>query len=330
MYELNLLLPDISSERFSVEERFAVLKAYLCELNDTLSIALSSIENEGDLNYGTIKKETEKAESALLGEIKKGSVVSKKLKEEIVSKFNALKTEIIATADEIEHEYTSAIETAKNEIIQNVGEKYTAKSVFGEYKSETDTKIKQNASAVELASEAAEEAKYELLSYKLKNSADIEVLPESIISQVERLYAKKSDESELEERLSSKITQTATDITESFSLDVEKLEEDISSVGGTVSSYISGLDAYIRRGEIATGVYGIEVGRTDSAVKARFTNDRLSFLQGESEVAYISGSNLYITRAQVLDSLEIGNSEDGFFTFDVTGNGLEVRWSYGN
>lgn len=330
MYELNLLLPDIGSSRYSFEERFKVLKGYLCELNDTLSYALSQLEEKDTLNYNSAKADSEKSAASLSSEIKKNQAVEKKLKEEIVSKFNALKTDILSTAEEIEREYKAAIDIAKNEITASVSENYTAKSEFGEYKSEANTKIEQNTAAVELASEKAEEAKTELESYKLQNSAEIEVLPESIISEVEKLYAKKSDEEELEERLSSKITQTATGITENFSVDTKKLEEEISSIGGTVSSYISGLDAYIRRGRLDEEVYGIEIGRTDSAVKARFTNDRLSFLQGESEVAYISGSNLYITRAQVLDSLEIGNSEDGFFTFDVTKNGLEVRWSYGN
>ncbi len=330
MYELNLLLPDIGSGRFSVDERFKALKGYLCELNDTLSYALSSLEEKDASISETAKNGNGESEARLKAEIKKGNAVSKKLKDEIAEKFNTLKTDILSTAEEIEREYNAAIDVAKTEITASVAEGYTAKSEFGEYKSEANTKIEQNTAAVELASEKAEEIKTELESYKLQNSAEIEVLPESIISEVEKLYVKKSDEEELEERISSKIAQTATGITESFSVDTKKLEEEISSIGGTVSSYISGLDAYIRRGKLGEDSYGIEIGRTDSAVKARFTNDRLSFLQGESEVAYISGSNLYITRAQVLDSLEIGNSDDGFFTFDITRNGLEVRWSYGN
>ena len=76
--------------------------------------------------------------------------------------------------------------------------------------------------------------------------------------------------------------------------------------------------------------YGIEIGRSDSNIKARFTNDRLSFYQGLAEVAYISGSNLYITRTQVLDYLKLGNAAEGFFIFDVTENGLEVTWTNGN
>lgn len=78
------------------------------------------------------------------------------------------------------------------------------------------------------------------------------------------------------------------------------------------------------------GVYGIEIGRSDSNVKARFTNDKLSFYQGVAEVAYISGSALYITNAEIIDYLKIGNSNDGYFLFDTTRNGLEVRWIDGD
>lgn len=330
MYELNLLLPDISSQKYTLEEKFKVLKSYLTELNETLSYALSSIDtqNLGESLKSKIKA-GEKAD-ALYGELKKEQVLSRKLEREIVQRFSELKSEIIATAEEIEHEYTTAILAEKEKIELSADEKYTAKSEFGEYKSEADTKFSQTSDGIKLNSEAIENTKTSLEEYKLENKSEIGVLPETIISEVSKAYLKKTDAEELEKSISSKITQTASDITEDFSLDVTRLEEDISSVGGSFSAYVSSLDAYIKRGELSEGVFGIEIGRSDSSVKARFTNDKLSFLQGDSEVAYISGSNLYITRAQVLDFLEIGNANDGFFTFDVTGNGLEVRWSYGN
>ena len=58
---------------------------------------------------------------------------------------------------------------------------------------------------------------------------------------------------------------------------------------------------------LESGVYGIEIGRSDSNIKARFTNDKLSFMQSGVEVAYISKNNLYITRAEITDYLKIGN-----------------------
>lgn len=330
MYELNLLLPDISSQKYTLEEKFRVLKGYLTELNEALSYALSSIDTQSLGESLKSKIEFGEKADALYGEVKRERAFSKKLEREMVQRFSELKSEIIATADEIEHEYTTAILAEKEKIEFSADEKFTAKSEFGEYKSETDTKLNQTANEIKLNSEAIEGAKTSLEEYKLENKSEIGILPETIISEVSKAYLKKTEAEELEKNVSSKITQTASDITENFSLDVTRLEEDISSVGGSFSAYVSSLDAYIKRGELSEGVFGIEIGRSDSSVKARFTNDKLSFLQGDSEVAYISGSNLYITRAQVLDFLEIGNTNDGFFTFDVTGNGLEVRWSYGD
>ena len=118
--------------------------------------------------------------------------------------------------------------------------------------------------------------------------------------------------------------------TEAFSENIASVEKDLSTVGGEVQELVSSLDVYIRRGMLEDDVYGIEIGRSDSNIKARFTNDRLSFYQGVSEVAYISGSSLYITNADVLDYLRIGNSAHGYFLFDTTSNGLEVRWIDGN
>ena len=151
-----------------------------------------------------------------------------------------------------------------------------------------------------------------------------------ILSQVESIYSAKTELGDLEERISSQISQTSEGITETFSEKLSRVESDLSSVGGEVRELASSLDVYIRRGELEEGVYGIEIGRSDSNIKARFTNDRLSFYQGLAEVAYISGSNLYITRAQVLDYLKLGNAAEGFFIFDVTENGLEVTWTNGN
>lgn len=330
MYELNLLLPDISSKKYAVDEKFTVLKGYLTELNETLSIALSSLDCENLSPSLSQKLEGAAKKESLYKAAQKNDITAKKLKKEISERFETLKSDIISTADEIEREYTSAIEKSEKRIEQSVSQNYTLKSDFGEYKDSAQSLILQNASSIKANAESIESVETELESYKLENKAEIGVLSDAIISQVSNVYAKKSEVDELNETVSSKITQTASDIKESFSSEVSRLSSDISSVGGSVSTFISSVDAYIRRGELSDGVFGIEIGRSDSLIKARFTNDRLTFFQGDCEVAYISGSNLYITRAQVLDCLEIGNESDGFFAFDVTNNGLEVRWSYGD
>ena len=260
----------------------------------------------------------------------KKKISYEKIIKENKEKFENLKNKIIITADEIFENCKSEIKNSENEILGKVQNDFLAISEFGEYKSETASIIKENADAITLNSSNIETANNNLENYKSENNSELNLRAEAIISQVENIFAKKSEYDEFTEIISSQITQTSKNITENFENSVLSAKEDISTLGGTVSELIYSLNTYIKRGELENGVYGIEIGRSDTNIKARFTNEKLSFLQGTTEVAYISGNNLYILRAEIIDYIKIGDIEKGYFIFDVTDNGLEVKWSYGN
>ncbi len=42
MYDLNVAIPNLSSDKFSSEEKFVFLENYLRELNESLSVALGN------------------------------------------------------------------------------------------------------------------------------------------------------------------------------------------------------------------------------------------------------------------------------------------------
>ena len=320
MYDLNLAVPNITSQKYSTDNRFLLLKNYLCELNETLSYAL------GDSVQGEIR--------ILRNEITESEVDAKsqalQLKEQSLKRFNELKEKIIRTADEIQENYSAAIEKNETEILAEVEKTYLTRSEHGEYKNDVNTRFQQTAESIALVSENTDEVVTDLENYKATSRSELTMQAEAIIHQVENNFYSKTQVTELENKISSQITQTENNITDSFSKELSVISEDVSTVGGKVDELVSDLDVYIRRGELEENVYGIEIGRSDSNIKARFTNDRLSFYQGVSEVAYISGSSLYITNADVLDYLRIGNSLNGYFLFDTTSNGLEVRWIGGN
>ena len=320
MYDLNLSVPNLTSPKYSDDNRFLLLKNYLYELNETLSFALG---DKPQTEIQNLKKEIETGK----GEEKQNII---RLKNDSKKRFEELKNQIIRTAEEIEMDYSAAISQSEREILQTAKGEFTTKTEFSEYKNQVDTELLQTAEGISANAKTTEEISADLESYKKTNNAQLTIQAEEILSQVENIYSAKTDLGDLEERISSQISQTAEGITETFSESLSSFSEDLSSVGGEVKELASSLDVYIRRGELEEGVYGIEIGRSDSNIKARFTNDRLSFYQGLSEVAYVSGSNLYITRAEILDYLKIGNSTDGYFTFDVSENGLEVMWSGGN
>ena len=320
MYDLNLSVPNLTSPKYSDDNRFLLLKNYLYELNETLSFALG---DKPQTEIQNLKKEIETGK----GEEKQNII---RLKNDSKKRFEELKNQIIRTAEEIEMDYSAAISQSEREILQTAQGEFTTKTELSEYKNQVDTELLQTAEGISANAKTTEEISADLESYKKTNNAQLTIQAEEILSQVENIYSAKTDLGDLEERISSQISQTAEGITETFSESLSSFSEDLSSVGGEVKELASSLDVYIRRGELEEGVYGIEIGRSDSNIKARFTNDRLSFYQGLSEVAYVSGSNLYITRAEILDYLKIGNSTDGYFTFDVSENGLEVMWSGGN
>lgn len=320
MYDLNLSVPNISTTKYSDDEKFYLLKNYLYELNETLSYALSNVDSS-NLSTG-LKIEIEN--------VKNDASEIHNLKQDSLQRFNELKNKIIITANEIFENCNTEIEKTEKEILLKAESDFVAKSQFGEYKNEVNTSIKENSQAIELNANNIESTLNDLEHYKIQNNSDISIQASAIISQVENLFTKKSDLEDFSESVSSQITQNSENITEVFSECISKIDNDLLDLENNVSELVYSLDAYIKRGELESGVYGIEIGRSDSNIKARFTNDKLSFMQSGVEVAYISKNNLYITRAEITDYFKIGNSSVGCFIFDVTDNGLEVKWSYGS
>ena len=320
MYDLNLTVPNLTSQKYSNDNRFLLLKNYLYELNEVLAYAL------GDRPADEIQSIKKSLESSRAEEQQKAIALNSNSKK----RFGELKAEILRVADELTTDYTTAIEQSEKGILQTAQRQFATKTELGEYKSQVATSLSQTAESISAIAGTNEEIATELENYKKSSNAALSLQGQEILTQVENTYTSKTATDELEERISSQVSQTAQGITEVFSEELKSLQTDLSSVGGEVSELVSQLDVYIRRGELEQGVYGIEIGRSDSNIKARFTNDRLSFFQGLYEVAYISGSNLYITRAEILDYLKMGNPTDGYFTFDITVNGLEVSWSDGS
>ena len=319
MYDLNLTVPNLTSDKYSDDNKFMLLKNYLYELNEALAQALDDKTATELQAFTKSVNEKDKSNSE--------KIIA--LKNQSIKRFDALKQDILRTADEIEKEYTTKLEQTKEEIKLEAKGEFVAQSQFGEYKNETASQYKQMSEAIQSNVTKTEELSTSVEDYKRTTDSKITQQAESITSQISEAYATKNEVNGLEDRVESKIVQTSTNITDNFNKSFTYLSDDISTVGGNVKEFISELDVYIRRGELEPDIYGIEIGRSDSLIKARFTNDRLSFYQGTSEVAYISQNNLYITRAEVLDYLKIGNTSQGFFIFDSTENGLEVKWSYG-
>jgi len=123
-----------------------------------------------------------------------------------------------------------------------------------------------------------------------------------------------------ERNLNSEITATAEGILQDYQYEerVSGLEDE----AGNTDVFIRRINQYIFSGLIdeVNGKYGIAIGENVTSYDAQgnpylnnaqkmatFTMDRLSFWQGNVEVAYFSSNTFYIQRGEILNSLKMGN-----------------------
>lgn len=119
---------------------------------------------------------------------------------------------------------------------------------------------------------------------------------EVILSALEA-YATTSDLDSLKETVQSQLTLLAGQIELRFTQTSERIED----VDGDLQARYNELSKYFR---FTAG--GLVVGEEGNELTLRVDNDRISFLDGGLEVAYITGKKLYITDAHFLSSLRVG------------------------
>ena len=112
-------------------------------------------------------------------------------------------------------------------------------------------------------------------------------------------YVKTSDLEDLNTSISTTISQTADDINIKF----DTVNERITTENGEITRELEAINKYIR---LVDG--NIILGEEGNPLTTKITNGCISFLYNDSvEVAYISENKLYITNAEILESIIIGN-----------------------
>lgn len=123
---------------------------------------------------------------------------------------------------------------------------------------------------------------------------------DSITTQVEASYYTKTEAEELMAQMSTQFQQTE----DSFEMEFNSLRAIVDQVNESADTNYSNIQKYIRfvDGHIIIGVAGnpfsLDIG-----------NDRISFMQNNSEIAYISNHEFYITSGIITQNLRIGNFE---------------------
>lgn len=173
-------------------------------------------------------------------------------------------------------------------------------------------------------SDEEKQATFSAIKSLIIKSADIvDSYYEEIEKRLQGIYVAQSEFGTYIDHSIQDITADSTGITQSF----KSLQQIIDNLGNVMKNSTEG---YIKSGELykeagtETPIYGVEVGQTDADGNfrsfARFINKRLSFFDGNTEVAYLSNQKLYITHAEITDTLTLGE-----FKIE-TNNGLVFRW----
>ena len=285
---LELRLPNING--MTEKEQLAQIRSYLYQFIPQLQWALNNVTTNSSTTAVTPTQTQVVAGGT-------SSVAPE-------TTFNAIKTLIIKSADIVDAYY--------DEINKKLEGLYIAKSVFGDYTEETSQQITETSTSVTRAFE------------------NIQTITGYVDSAREEIDGVRGD-----------IGSVRDDITGAIS-DIDTVRSGIISANDSINGLRNDLEtwqkntkAYITTGKVATAadgtpIYGVEIGQTDIESGqvidrfARFTADRLEFYhKSDYPVAYISGFKLYITNAEILGELRLGN-----YVFD-TSNGLILKWVEG-
>lgn len=152
--------------------------------------------------------------------------------------------------------------------------------------------------ALEIVSELEDKILSDLLETETKLSAQILATSESITQTVMEEVYLKEDTDALIESVSTQVKQTAEDVEIRFT----EFSQDIEAVAAGTDAQFEEISKYIR---FIDG--NIVLGEEGNALTLRIENDRISFLDAGLEVAYFSNNKLYVTDAEFLHSLQLGN-----------------------
>lgn len=197
----------------------------------------------------------------------------------------------------------------------------------------TDVVVEQSAGADAPNMPSPESTFNNIKSLIIKSADIINAYYDEMKTRYDGEYVAISDFGAYSQQVSQEITQNANGISQLFS-NVQNIETDID----TLTTEVIESKAWINQGLLdydqgGAPIYGIEVGQriTEDGVEtfnkyARFTANGIYFyLPGASNaVAWMTGTKLYITNAEVTNTLKLGN-----YVADLTRGGVTFKWAGG-
>lgn len=181
--------------------------------------------------------------------------------------------------------------------------------------------------------ETATDQQYnELRSLIIKTADTIYQAMDEMTVELNGEYVAQSDFGTYVEKLNAYLEANPEALTQYYKF-ASDLQTDVAAVDTAFNSYRVDTQGYIRTGivyyEGDVPVYGVAVGQNlttrevdgqteieQNNFRAVFTSQKLSFWQDNTEVAYLSNQQLYVTNIVALEKIKLGSwrigSTDGF------------------
>lgn len=168
---------------------------------------------------------------------------------------------------------------------------------------------------LEATAENLQSAIGEVNSAVLNTESKIVQTGNEILSTVSQTYTTTGALNNLQTTLNSSISQAASSLQVNFNTQIGNLANTVNGNQQTLQEYIRFSGA------------NIELGKSDSPFITKLSNTKLSFMQDNSEIAYMSNNKMYITNAEVTNKLTVGNSTNGYWDWVPRANGnLSLKW----
>ncbi|MBK5254049.1 MAG: hypothetical protein JJE03_06300 [Peptostreptococcaceae bacterium] len=147
-------------------------------------------------------------------------------------------------------------------------------------------------------SKASTEAKNSVATVLTTLQSSIEQTEESIRTEVAESYTSNNELEQYKQEVATGFEQTSTDFTFQF----QQLNTLVTNLDGDTKTQFEEILKYIR---FVDG--NIELGEVGNPIVLVLENDILYFSQNGVKVAYLSNNTLYVTDANFLNSVRIGN-----------------------
>ena len=207
-----------------------------------------------------------------------------------------------------------------------LSEQLNAASIALDTQAENASVAIAKAAGIDIKTAAKNDSHYTALVSLVVKTADIvQAQMDKVVTTLKSSYKAEGEYGELTEDVIRKIEETAKKTLENFIYDAKVT----SLTPGEESNFQTHLEGFIARGIIGfkddgrTPIIGIAIGQEllkkkdvvggktyevidTTANMATYTADKLSFWIDGVEVAYLSNSELYVTRIIVLDSIKLG------------------------